>query len=582
MSRNNSQAQSQTQSQITEARRLTLISTSRPNRPVKANIPQFSLSIPLPPSPNLKPLPKPKITKPIKLPKSSQEKKNDRKEGYRKKLEKNKALRLEKERGPLPEVEEGEYDEFGFWIAYEKQAVEDPDIDRGDGEEVTGSQLRSRGGGEGREESSSGLEENHEIAMKQVLEDLQAMPSGQSFTQLLEGKKRCIPSETHHQVPAASTAPRDQGAQKRKRQEEPTTLNDVSSGPSRPERSTHPMLDKRSQAQYPISAMRGNIEEYDDAQMPVSAQPRRKSIYETEFDSQEDQARLSPTELNSSAIQEPVSRSQTRRSNDRSRVYSLQPIASFEWDTQQDPHPCPSFAVSDTQPDSPESSDSPDSPRYVSAPGPSRVKTYAKTSKSAPTRHNTTTSRNPAQRPGFKDLFSPEPEWEQEHLTGASTKDRSKRAGSTSWWPEPHTPALVDDQESEDDNDDDEEELAGGLRHILGEVEVNEHGHRIMRGRNRNGPWPSQRLKGLFDDDSQDFHRSKEYYRPVSDRLHLVKVKEEPQDTLVQNTPRSPDEIKSSRSRKHNTRANHDRPIVHPPPQLIMRREQSVADRLHE
>jgi hypothetical protein len=314
--------------------------------------------------------------------------------------------------------------------------------------------------------------------------------------------------------------------------------------------------------------------------MPVSAQPRRKSVYETEFDSQEDQARLSPTELNSSAIPEPVSRSQTRRSNDRSRVYSLQPNPSFERDTQQDPHPCPSFSVSDTQPDAPDSSNSPDSPRYVSAPGPSRVKTYARTSKSAPTRHNTTTSRNPAQRPGFKDLFSPEPEWEQEHLTGVPTKDRSKRAGSTSWWPEPDTPALVDDQESEED--DDEEELGGGLRHILGEVEVNEQGHRIVKGRNRNGPWPSQRLKGLFDDDSHDFHRSTEYYRPVSDRLHLVRVKDEPQDTLVQTTPPSPDEIEISRSRKHNTRANHDRPIVHPPPQLIMRREQSVADRLDE
>jgi hypothetical protein len=397
MSRNNSQTQTQTQSQITEARRLTLISTSRPTIPAKTNIPQFSLSIPLPPSPNLKPLPKPKITKPIKLPKTSQEKKTEKKEGYRKKLEKNKALRLEKERGPLPEVEEGEYDEFGFWIAYEKQVVEDHDMEQGDGEEGVGGQLRLRGGGEGREESSSGLEENHEIAMKQVLDDLQAMPSNQTFTQLFDGEKRTIAPETHHQVPAASTAPRDQGTQKRKRQE----------GPSRPGDRTHPMLDKRSQAQYPISAMRGNIEEDDDAQMPVSAQPRRKSIYETDFDSQEDQARLSPTELNSSAIREPVSRSQTRRSNDRSRLYSLQPIASFEWDTQQDPHPAPSFAVSDTQPDSPDSPNSSDSPPYASAPGPSRVKTYAKTSKSAPTRHNITTSRNPAQRPGFKDLFRP-------------------------------------------------------------------------------------------------------------------------------------------------------------------------------
>jgi len=316
-------------------------------------------------------------------------------------LEKNKALKLEKERGPLPEVEEGEYDEFGFWIAYEKQVAEGPDHELGCGEERSSNQLRLRGGGEGREESSSGLEENHEIAMKQVLDDLQAMSSGQPFTQLFDEEKRNVTIETHHPVPAASTAPRDHGHQKRKRQEDPITLNDLSSGPSRPERSAHPMLDKRSQAQYPISAMRGNIEE-EDVPMPVSAQPRRKSIYETEVDSQEDQARLSPTELNSSAIPEPVSRSRTRRSNDRSRVYSLQPIASFEWNTQQDPHPAPSFAVSDTQPDSPGSSNSPDWPRYVSAPGPARVKTYAKTSKSAPTRHNTITSRNPAQRPGFK------------------------------------------------------------------------------------------------------------------------------------------------------------------------------------
>lgn len=491
-------------------------------------------------------------------------------------MEKNKALRLEKERGPLPEVEEGEYDEFGFWIPSEKQVVEDPDIDAGNGEEGNSDQLRLRGGGEGREGSSSGLEENHEVAMKQVLDDLQAMPSNRSFTQLFEGEKGTVPTDIPHQVPAASTAPRDQGAQKRKRQEDPITLNDLSSEPSRPGGHKHPMLDERSQAQYPISAMRGGFEE-EDGQMPVSAQPRRKSIYEAEYDSQEDEVRLSPTELNSSAIPEPVSRSQTRRSNDRSRVYSLQPIASFEWDTPHDPNLPPSFAVSDTQPDSP---DSPGSPRYVSVPGPSRVKTYAKGSKSAPTRYNTTTSRNPAERLGFRDRCSPEPEWEQEHLTGVSTNYRSKRDGSTIWWPGPDTPALVDDQESEEDEDD--EELRAGLRHILGEVELNEQGHRIIRGRNRNGPWPSHRLKGLFDDDSQDFHRPTEYYRPVSDRLHLVKVKDEPQDTLVQNTPPSPDEHKTSRSRKHNTRANYDRPIVHPPPQLIMRREQSVADRLDE
>ena len=576
MSRNNSQTQTQSQSQFTEARRRTLISSSRPTFPATTNIPQFTLSIPLPPSPNLKPLPKPKPTKPIKLPKTSQEKKKDKKEEYRKRLEKDKALRLEKGRGPLPEIEEGEYDEFGFWIPCEKQVVEDRDNDEGNGEAGSSDQLRLRGGGEGGEGSSSGLEENHEVAMKQVLDDLQAMPSNQTFTQLFEGDQKIVPADIAHQVPAASTAPRDQGAQKRKRHEDPITLNDLSSGPSRPEGHKHPMLDERSQAQYPISALRGGIEEEDD-QMPVSAQPRRKSIYETVYDSQEEEVRLSPTELNSSAIPEPMSRSQTRRSNDRSRVYSLQPIASFEWDTQPNFNPPPSFAVSDTQPDSP---DSPGSPCYVSAPGPSRVKTYAKGSKSAPTRYNTTISRNPAERLGFRDRCSPEPEWEQEHLTGVSNKDRSKRAGSTSLWPGPDTPALVDDQESEEEEDD--EQLGVKVRHILGEVEVNEQGHRVIRGRNRNGPWPSQRLKGLFDDDSQDFHRPTEYYRPVSDRLHLVKVKDEPQNTLVQNTPPSPDEPKTSRSRKHNTRANYDRPIVHPPPQLIMRREQSVADRLDE
>jgi hypothetical protein len=598
-----SQINPQSHHQDHEVRRLTLTSNTNYKLPVtaKISIPKFTL--PPAPSPNFKPLPKPKPKlkpeKPVKPIKTSQEKKEAKRIEYRKRLEIAKALKAEKERGPLPESEEGEYDAFGFWVEHEKKIVDlapeyQDEVGGGSGE-----YLRLRGGGEGREESSSGMEQDKEEAMREVLDDLQAMPSGQPFDDLFDLGKPLYPppSSQPYQVPAASTAPRS-NQNKRKRPAEPMTLHEIPSKSSRArgdQYGSHIMLDQRTQAQYPTSAIRVNVEDDDDDQdlnqMPVSAQPRRESIYQGYYDSQEDEVHLSPTEVNSSAIREPVSRSQTRRSNDRSRVYSLQPGQPSPVERSQDPTQLPpSFAVSDTQPDLDDLTQSPNSPRYVSAPsGPSRIKTYSKAAKnkSAPSRHNTTittTSRNPAHRPGFKDLFSPEPDWEQEHLTGVSAKDRSKRVGSTSWWPEPDIPDLLHDHgsEEEDGNEGEDEEMGGGLRHILGEVELNERGHRIVTGRGikRNGPWPDERLKGLFNDDSQDHHRPIELYRPVSDRLHLVQVKEEAQGTLVRDTPSPPDEIKSSR--KHNHRANYDHPIVHPPPQLIMRRERSVAERLDE
>jgi len=590
MSRTNSHRQDQ----ITEARRLTLISNSRQSQPLNTDIPSFSL--PLPSSQIIKPLPKP--PKPIKQIKTPQEKKQEKILGYQKKVQKAKAKKLEKDRGPLPEVEEGEYDEFGFWVPSQKEVGGGVSESCDQAEDGDGDQLRLRGGGGGeKEESSQVMEQDHEVAMREALVELQAVPTAQPFSDLFAPDERLgMPPSKHASQASVGFTPHLNTPSKRKRQNEPMTLNDLSPDSSRLRRDTGlppPTLTQRIHTAHRISAMRGGAGEdtllgdEQDLPMPVSAQPRNPSIYQTEHDDdiqEEEGVRLSPTEVNSSAIQEPVSRSQTRRSNDRSRVYSLQP-ASIPINSPHDPaEVCipPSFAVSDTQPGTP------DSPGYISAPGPSRVKTYAKGSKSAPTRQVTThKSRNPAERREFRDFFSPEPEWEQEHMDIVSNADRSKRAGSTSWWPDPDTPELLHDQESEDDDDDDDEEdedIEGNVRHILGEVELDERGHRISRARrwsrNRNGPWPNERLRGLFDDDSQDYPRHQELYRPVSERFHLVQIKEEPQNTLVHDTPPLPDEFKHRR--KHNHRANHDHPIVHPPRQLIMRRERSVAERLNE
>lgn len=495
--------------------------------------------------------------------------------------------RADKERGPLPEPEDGEYDANGFWVEFPKKSGgEDGSGDGGQ----DGEHLRLRGGhgeGEGRERGFSQLptEEDNDVAMQEALEHLQGMPSEQTFDDLFDLDKTAYyaPVDERRHVPAASTAsrdvPRDEAQPpKRRRLEAPETLNDIQSDLSRGRYPTTPLMNNttRSHLRHPISAMRGGGMEDDLPQdesqtqeyipMPESAQPRRpvqeeNDAYDVGY------PMLSPTEMDSSAIREPVSRSQTRRSNDRSRVYSLEPGYQLAFGYLPAGHTRPSsFAVSDTEAGTPTTPPIP----------PQRLKTYAKGSKSAPARTRFATSRNPAQRQGFKDLFSPEPEWEEEHLTAASGKvDRSKRAGSTSWWPDTATPPALVDETSEEEDD---EDMEARVRHILGEVEVNERGQRVARGRKRNGPWPEGRDMGLFHEDTQDqAARPTELYRPVSERFHLVK--EEHQTPLVQDTP-PPDEVEPRR--RHNPRANHDRPVEHPVPQLVMGRQRSVAERLDE
>jgi hypothetical protein len=577
---------SQTVSQTSETRRLTLTSKipSR-NLPLTANIPKFTRA------PQTTPLPIPPLPKPQKIPKvikTAQEKKKEKISNHQKKVLKARVARVEKERGPLPEPEVGGYDDHGFWVEHPRK---EPGEGEG-GQEEDGEHLRLRGG-HGEEERREGnisqlpMEDN-DLEMQQASANLQGMPSGQTFDDLFNFDD----TPYHPPVPASSTAPRDKGQlSKRRKLDAPETLGEIDADTSRGRSPTTPHINdaSRSNLRHPVSAMRGGGTEEDDLldgdprhtleeyiPMPESAQPRRPMEEPEDDKYDEDYPMLSPTEMNSSAMREPVSRSQTRRSNDRSHIYSLEPgypKASGYLPTGQT-FPT-SFPVSDTQPGTP---DSPPPP--TPAGPPQRVKTYAKGSKSAPTRSRVATSRNPAQRHGFKDLFSPEPEWEEEHLTAASGKvDRSKRAGSTSWWPDSITPAPL--EESSDEEDD--EEMESTVRHILGEVEVNEKGQRVARGRKRNGPWPEGRDMGLFHEDTQDqAARPTELYRPVTERFHLVNVnvKEETHTPLplVQDTP----PLEYQPKRKHNNRANDDRPVEHPVPKLTMGRQRSVAERLDE
>jgi hypothetical protein len=442
--------------------------------------------------------------------------------------------------------------------------------------------------------------EDPEAAIRKALDELAAMPSDQPFEDLFKlerpygrGAKATSP------VPAASTAPRRERSIQPKQGDPSTTIAPVKG------------------TRLPTSAMRGQGKEdtpEDDEQgsilpiiaeptMPQSAQPqpsfpihepndepedpylRSYHDYNSDDDGAHHEVGLSRTERSSSAVLEPVARAKTRRSNDRNRVYSLEPsqlrqtalpvATTLEDDSQiavpMTPPPPPSFAVSKTEPPTQ------DAPRYTSAPAGrlQQVKIYGK--KSAPTRSTRLTDRNPAERREFRDQLSPEPEWEQEHLNNDTA--RSVRAGSTSLWP-PSGEATQTDERGDDWEGSSNEGEEGEPRLILGELLVNERGQRLTRGRTRNGEWPDQKSLGLFHEDTPGEHpRSVDLLRPVSERFHLAQQQAYGYTAEVRYMPSPELDIKPD-IKRHNDRANHDHPLAHPVARLNMSRSRSTADRL--
>jgi hypothetical protein len=588
--------------------RLTLMSRlTRPRTlPQQANIPTFSRP-PRTPSP-IRPIPKPKIQPkikpppPPKPPKGKPKEKEKKMSSYQKKLQKARAERFEKQKVTLPEPEDGEYDAQGFWVEKERpvdEAVAESGDMADEGRQVD--QLRLRGGAED-EEYRAG---DGSSAPPRIYHENQAQTEAHSTamgTDQLEGLDDLFDLDRNYfasttdtgQIPAASTRP---AQAKRKRSTEPTTLNEVSTSSTRSQ--SGPSMDQDSHVQPRLSAMRDSDRHGIDADeeeliypMPRSAQSRLPDNdadmdgdnlnFYGHYDSHNEEIQLSPTEINSSAMRDPVSRSQTRRSNDRSKIYSLErgdnlveaTLSDNEQEVDKPPRfPVPSFALSDSQPTQTQAQSTRSLMAHVN-PRPQKVKTYSKSSKSVPSRRIHPTSPTSSGGKGFKDLFSPEPEWEQQHRyndQASGRVDRSKRAGSTSWWPS--TPGMVSD-EGDDTDDEGEEDEEPMIRHILGDIQVNEKGQRVARGRGRNGEWPEGRELGLFGEQDQlhdRYHKYPELYRPLTERFHLVK--QEPPDTPDSDT---------KPERRHNHRANYDRPVIHPDPVLTMRRERSVAGRLDE
>jgi hypothetical protein len=358
----------------------------------------------------------------------------------------------------------------------------------------------------------------------------------------------------------------------------------------------------------PISAIRGGGKEdtpEDDIEvvsrprspspaMPRSAQPRpitRSDFNEInlrQYDSDDDEVPLSPTERNSSCVIDPVPRAKTRRSNDRARVYSLEPSQHRKQGLStgiddnapgivgmSSPPPA-SFAVSETEPPTQGAT------RFTSAPTVrlQRVKTYAKGAKSAPTRPVRQVPRDPADRREFRDQFSPEPEWEQEHQVGGTARSKRPQSAIIS-------PPLVEATQMDDEDDDWRQGLDEGTqdeaRLILGELQVNEKGQRVARGRGRNGEWPQDRALGLFHEETGDDEhpRPVELFRPVSERFHLARPYQEYPTMDIKYSPLSDTDIKPGISfKRHNPRANHDHPVVHPDARLKMSRSRSTAERV--
>lgn len=355
-----------------------------------------------------------------------------------------------------------------------------------------------------------------------------------------------------------------------------------------PSRGIQPLQPRRTVAE-PHDT--GNAEgiEYDgihrqspDIPMPPSAQRQRSislpAAYQhsrlkystiTDDDTDEDDeeglnptTRASPTELNSSAMQDPVHRSITRRSNSHRQVYSLA--------TQEEGEASPTLSLRlnssvlrqqpDEVVDSPASREQPTSFPVSQTEVPSqcserldrtrttRLRTAATYSRSRP--RVSVASRaertNLANQSAFRDQFSPEPEWEEEQRRQHRQleRTRSKRHGSTSYWPTSETASeaatdstvYADDERrmlgrDQEDSDDGEEWGSLLARRPLSEIRLDEQGRTIARGRGRNGAWPEDRDLGLFGDDSQDARRQfTQPLRPVSERLHLIKQEEDEED----------------------------------------------------
>lgn len=439
---------------------------------------------------------------------------------------------------------------------------------------------------------------DEEVAIREVLDTLDAMPPSQPFKDLFELDRRQKPgSEAIVVVPAASTtARRDKRTVRCNSDIRQAEARGLVNGtrlptsamrgmgrkdtPEDDEDSSSPF--KSSDSVMPQSAQvrpLQPVDRYDDNE-PIS--DLRSYNYDSDEGRTRDLADLSPTERNSSAVTEPVARAKTRRSNDRARVYSLEPSqlrrATLPTNTVEDatqiavlmtPPPALSFAVSESGPPTQ------DPLRYPSAPlgQVQSVKTYAKND---PTRSIRQVYRNPAERLEFRKQFSPEPEFERQILINDVL--RTKRAGSTSLWP------AYGGSTQGDERDDASDSTAygseeGEARLILGELQINERGQRVTRGRGRNGEWPDERQKGLFHPDTQEEHRPIELFRPVSERFHLAQQQLCGNATDMRYTP-SPEEEMKPDIKRHNDRANYDHPLVHPAPRLNMSRSSSTADRL--
>lgn len=311
--------------------------------------------------------------------------------------------------------------------------------------------------------------------------------------------------------------------------------------------------------------------------------------------------RVSPTELNSSTILDPLPRPTTRRSNSHRQPYAIFPPPSDEGYIRTPARTSlggsrdrtSSFAVSDT--DAPTQWSERVDPSPPPPPPPvlhsdSHVKTYSK-HKSRSSRLRRLDRVSHADRAEL--AFSPEPEWEsqqrklrqEQERESSRSRNRSKRHGSTSYWPDSqHTerppadpnqdePLFMSHNDEEDEYDDDGEDERLVERQPLGEVKVNQQGRVIARGRGRNGAWPEDRQLGLFDDgeESQEHgvYRA-EYYRPVSERFHIAH----------RETDNSHEERTRQAAYDERIKAFPDRRLAHPVARLKMKRSSTVHEGL--
>lgn len=353
-------------------------------------------------------------------------------------------------------------------------------------------------------------------------------------------------------------------------------------------------------------------DEDDDEQMEEQARvgvilPRvRSTDYHCSQDDENDEraarSRLSPTEMNSSTVRDPLVRSSTRRSNSHRDLYALRgqlpiqstPTRTIVKDTHSSrispslPYRPSSFAVSDSE--VPTQRDTQTALPTPATPKSRLLNTYSKsTSRIGVSRREILDPDNPAFRPGFRDQFSPEPEWESQqrrHRDGQEKRkndSRSKRKGSTSFWPSTGTvPPTPDEDHGEsgswDDDNEEEEYVNGPLDEVvdrlpLSEVQINKKGRVVARGRGRNGEWPDGRDIGLFGQTGEEIrHREIEFMRPVTERLHLIR------EAKVE--VGADDHLPRPRKEKERIKAFADPRHTHPIAKLKLTRSDSVKDRV--